>query len=427
MGLPHGQVPSDEEARHDAAVSAATLDPLASRLHSALRTLYVAPSTLAYSQNGQRDLRIDLLRGFAVFAMVVDHLAGWSVLSTVTGGDRFFTSAAEGFVCISGLMVGVVYGAMWDRGAPGKAVRRLLERSGQLCMLAVGLALVMIPIAGFLHLPEAQGIDLSDPVGLVLRIVTLHQTYDLVDILLLYAFLLLVAPVALLLLCTGRAWMVLAVSLTLWGAYQISPDRTELPWAIADNQVFKFSSWQVLFFTAMVVGYHRDRFQPIIGRIGARRLLLLSGAGFGVLLLLSQLTYPILHAAGDGEPLALSATMPFSPELIASLFSKESVGPGRLVASIVVFTFTYLLVTELWRPLHRFVGWLLLPLGQNALYAYSVHVVLIMTLGVLSVVPGVYPPQTGKVNAVVQIAAIGIIWLAIRYGVRKPRSSNHRL
>src|SRR5215216_6626704 len=63
-----------------------------------------------YVAEGKRDLRLDYLRGFAVFAMVADHLGGASWLYALTGGNRFFVSAAEGFVLIAGLVVGIVYG-----------------------------------------------------------------------------------------------------------------------------------------------------------------------------------------------------------------------------------------------------------------------------------------------------------------------------
>lgn len=55
-----------------------------------------------------RDLRIDLLRGFCVLAMIVDHIAGPSLLYGITGGNRFYTSAAEAFIFISGLVMGLV-------------------------------------------------------------------------------------------------------------------------------------------------------------------------------------------------------------------------------------------------------------------------------------------------------------------------------
>src|SRR6266550_3648324 len=63
---------------------------------------------------GKRDLRLDLLRGFAAFAMIADHVgaAEYSWLANITGGNRFFVSAAEAFVFISGLVMGIVYGPL---------------------------------------------------------------------------------------------------------------------------------------------------------------------------------------------------------------------------------------------------------------------------------------------------------------------------
>src|SRR6478672_2178664 len=63
----------------------------------------------AYPLAEKRDLRLDLLRGFCVFAMVVDHIGGSSWLYTLTGGNRWLVSAAEGFVFLSGLTMGLVY------------------------------------------------------------------------------------------------------------------------------------------------------------------------------------------------------------------------------------------------------------------------------------------------------------------------------
>jgi uncharacterized membrane protein len=46
-------------------------------------------------EGDERDLRLDLLRGFAVIATVADHIGGaHSWLYAMTGGDRFFVSAA---------------------------------------------------------------------------------------------------------------------------------------------------------------------------------------------------------------------------------------------------------------------------------------------------------------------------------------------
>jgi len=58
---------------------------------------------------GKRDVRIDLLRGAAIVAMVVDHVGGReSWLYLLTGGNRFYVSAAEGFVFLAGLISGII-------------------------------------------------------------------------------------------------------------------------------------------------------------------------------------------------------------------------------------------------------------------------------------------------------------------------------
>ncbi len=63
-----------------------------------------------YREQGHRDTRLDLLRGYAVFAMICDHATNISWFSPFTGGNRFVVSAAEGFVFLAGLVVGMVYG-----------------------------------------------------------------------------------------------------------------------------------------------------------------------------------------------------------------------------------------------------------------------------------------------------------------------------
>src|SRR5258708_12496321 len=63
----------------------------------------------------RRDLRVDLLRGFCIFAMVVDHFGGDSWLYAITGGNRFYVSAAEGFIFISGFLMVQAYRSTPDR------------------------------------------------------------------------------------------------------------------------------------------------------------------------------------------------------------------------------------------------------------------------------------------------------------------------
>ncbi|MBI4494439.1 MAG: OpgC domain-containing protein [Chloroflexi bacterium] len=381
---------------------------------------------LVYRAETGRDLRIDFLRGFAVFAMVIDHLAGPSRLYMLTGGNRFFTSAAEGFVFISGLMVGLAYRRMAERDGLGPTLRRLIERAWQLYVLTIGLTLVMLPVSELLNLPWARGVDLSNPPALAWNILTLRQTYYLVDIPLLYALLLVFAPFAFLLMYERRTWVVLLASWALWAGHQLFPEQSDIPWPISGNYLFSFPAWQVLFFTAMVLGFHRDRIQATIPSSWRRPLLLACGLGFAGLLVIFRYADPVLRALAAGQEPSLQAGQSLEATLVEVLFAKGDVRLGRVVASAIVFGFFFLLTTEFWAPLRRGLGWLLLPLGQNALYAYSAHIAIAVAIALFSALSGLPFPNSPGANAVVQLASIGLIWLAIRGRVLNPSRTNRR-
>lgn len=384
-------------------------------------------ASLAYSPSSGRDRRFDFLRGFAVFAMVVDHLGGPSRLYLLTGGNRFYTSAAEGFVFISGLVVGLAYRRIAERDGLTVALRRLIERAWTLYVLAVGLTLALLPLSEMLNLSWAQGIDRTDPVALVWSIVTLHQTYYLVDVPMLYALLLAAAPVAMILLHERRTWALLLVSWLLWLGYQVYPERTELPWTIQGNYLFFLAAWQVLFFTGMVIGYHRERIGQAVPDRWRGWLLGATGLGFLGLVLLYANTERVVMALQALRPGGLVGGYSLTTDLLELLFAKASVAPGRIVASAIVFTFLYLLATALWKPLERWLGWFLLPLGENALYAYSAHVAIAAGLGIASVSGGLDLRARPNWSLAVQVASLALLWLAIRQRVLLPDARSRRL
>jgi uncharacterized membrane protein len=79
------------------------------------------PRAWAYTAaSARRDLRLDLLRGFGVFAMV---------------GDRFFVSAAEVFVVLSGLTMGMVYTGVFARGGTPAVLAKTVRRAHLLYVL----------------------------------------------------------------------------------------------------------------------------------------------------------------------------------------------------------------------------------------------------------------------------------------------------
>ncbi len=341
--------------------------------------------------------------------MVVDHIAGPSFLYAITGGNRFYTSAAEGFIFISGLVMGLVYRRLIERDGLGPSLRRAIERSVTLYLVTITLTLFFVPFSEMLGMHWAQGLDFSDPVAFIVAVLTLHQTYYLVDIPLLYTILILAAPLALVMLAQGRTAVVLGSSWLLWLGYQYFPNETQLPWPIAGNYLFYLSAWQVFFFTGLVLGWHHGELTRRLAHFPRRAALLLCGLGTCALIVLYRLTNRLGSLVADTQ-----AAQDVQLFLLEYVFGKADVRPGRIIASIIVFGFLYLLVTEAWRPIRRGLGWLLLPLGRDALYAYAAHVVLAIPAAM--VVDAIAAPErfARPVNALMQIGALLLIWLLIK-------------
>lgn len=358
-----------------------------------------------------RDLRIDLLRGFCVVAMIVDHIAGPSVLYAVTGGNRFYTSAAEGFIFISGLVMGLVYHRGVVRDGLGPTLLRAMERGVTLYLVTITLTFIFVPLSEALELPWAQGVDFGNPAAFVVSVLTLHRTYYLVDIPLLYAFLLIVAPAAMTMMSQGRTDVMLGASWLLWGAYQFFPEHADAPWLIAGNYLFYFSAWQVFFFTGLALGWHHETLTRRLANFPRRTALLLSSAGFAALVALYRVQGQ-LHRLWPDDPDRVLGVQLLLTEVA---FAKGDVRPGRIVASVVVFGFFYLLVTQAWGPIRRGLGWFLLPLGSSALYAYAAHVIIAVPVGFTLAQVTLPGPRWSA--AVVQIAVLLLIWQLIRWRV----------
>jgi len=365
--------------------------------------------------------------------MVVDHLGGASFLYPLTGGNRFFVSAAEGFIFLSGLLVGLIYGPRVVRDGLAAVQLHLLRRALTLYGVTLGLTFTFVGLSRLAGMPWLQDVEPLTP-QLAVSLLTLHHTYYLVDVMLLYTVLLLGAPIALLLLHVGRTWAVVAASVGLWGVHQYFPREASVPWEIVNNDTFRVSAWQLWFFGGMVIGYHRD---AVWGRL--RRVPLLPGVAalIAVALMLVVLRVTTLEtpdtagvvtsgasvaqpAPATGQQPAAEETMgaaaraPAGENAIDQAFDKHYARPGRVLAFAVFFPLLYLALTYFWRPLARALGWLLLPFGQNALYVYAMHLFAIfLTALVLPYVPG-FDRFNPWLNTPVQLVAVLLIWLLVK-------------
>lgn len=358
----------------------------------------------------RRDLRFDLLRGLAVIAMVTDHVGGdKSWLYTLTGGNHFWTSAAEGFVFISGLVMGIVYPAIIARQGLGAALLKVLKRAGSLYALTVLLTLTTAALAYRLQVHWAPQVTAETLPEFVIGVLTLHRAYYLTDVLLMYTLLIFAAAGAIFLISEQRTRYVLAASWGIWGIWQFFPQQAALPWAITDNSVFNLAAWQLLFFNGLVIGYHRKALAERFSWATGRTTLLVSGALFAGSVALYR----------DGLALLIHLTGRDAAWFDTYLFSKSDERIGRVIAFAIFASFALSFVTNLWQPILKAFGWLLLPLGQNALLAYGVHLFVIMFTTEIGPTLFGEGSFTAAQNALLQSLGIAIVWAIV---VTRPRA-----
>jgi hypothetical protein len=360
---------------------------------------------LAYPVAEKRDLRIDLLRGFCVFAMVVDHIGGESFLYALTGGNRWLVSAAEGFVFLSGLTMGLVYREKIRRAGLRAAAQSALQRAGTLYLLTVVLTLIFTALARLTNLSlwTDRALASGELPELVIGALTLHYTFHGTDILALYTILVAAAPLLFYLLDERRTTWVMAGSWLMWVGYQLFPEQFAFPWSIRNSNYFPLAAWQVLFVGGMVIGWHRK----LVSELVKERMRLLRQAPVVLSLVSPTLAMGSVGWIDRGQ-LAASG---FDP--MVGLFAKPNLGPGRLLLFLAMFLATYLLLTVAWRPIERATGWLLLPLGQTTLYGYTMQLFMVVVIYNLMLLDFEAAQATLR-NTLVQAAAIALLLAMVK-------------
>jgi OpgC protein len=274
--------------------------------------------------------------------------------------------------------------------------------------MTVTLTLTLMALSAQLGLGWGSGVTDTTWSDFIISVLTLHRTFYLTDILLLYTLLVFATIPVFVLLVHGQTTYVLVGSWGLWMLWQFAPQLAQIPWSIADNSVFNFPAWQALFVTAMVIGYHRLRLEQYWARLSERMVLGISGAFVAAVIAV----YVVVLLPSSSPHVVF----------IEQLFGKVDLRIGRLLVFAGFFTFAFALVTRAWVPIRRALGWLLLPLGQDALSAYILHLfVVALAVKVKPLVFGT-TQATPMENTAFQMAGIAFIWAAI---VLRPIALTH--
>jgi hypothetical protein len=220
-----------------------------------------------------------------------------------------------------------------------------------------------------------------------------------------YTIFMALAPLGLWLLYRNQGRLLMLASFLVWLGFQYVNSQQIVIWSTIGNTTFHPAAWQLLFAWAMVVGYHRDAIWAWIANLPRLSYFLFSALLFFWLLHLYSAEMNTLAKLYPGFDVNT---------IVNELFNKGNVSVGRILATAIVFQFGYLALSYFWRPFDKVLGWLFLPLGQNSLYSYTMHVVVIgLFYTVLPYLP-IDVTQHGIINTGLQLATLLLLWVMIR-------------
>lgn len=322
----------------------------------------------------RRIFELDLLRGFFICVIVLDHLQFWpSPLQYFTGQGRLWASAAEGFFLISGLLVGYLR-AYKGASVPLKVLSKgLVSRAAMLYLWCVIITFIVVALTVILpgdgsllpKLPDVSQVS-SLPVY-VANVISSSFASDWIYFLRLYAIILALTPIFLYLLRRNLWWVAALLSL---GIYVIS---------IIFDLKEAAMQWQVLFFGAALIGW---KFEAILGWLRSRPRIRRAILTTLITTTLSTmaLSYFMVHGWGYVESAGASLSRESYMSIRTSvdpLFSNNPMVPLRIALAFVWFTGLLALFHVIKPFLLRWLGWLLLPFGQASLTVYCLQAIVL--------------------------------------------------
>lgn len=371
-----------------------------------------------YTVPGRRDLRIDMLRGIALVMMVVAHTEVMSLFNILTWERFGLTTGAEGFVILSGFMLGMLNRQRLQKEVLLTLSWNLWRRAFKIYQVNIVIILIILLLS---YLPWINTFEVSHFVDrysgtawslfpttpqiketwfniiLFLQIGP-HQT----QILGLYICLLLISPVYLWFLHAGRvAWLVV-LSLAIYISYQLWPVRlTDAEFEFA----FPMMAWQLIYVLGMSCGWYKDELMSLARTLPGRLVIsLMVLFALGMMFIAQNHTNPFM------PPGLLMHVIPPADFnwFYHTLAAKNGLGPFRVLNDFCLIVTVYLVLTLCWHPLERALGWFLIPLGQHSLYTFIIHVFVV--LAVSQIVHFDLWQQAWLRNTLIHAVALGVLW-----------------
>lgn len=317
------------------------------------------------SGSKKRDLRLDAIRGFFLVVMTINHMPWTS--HPITGEPFGFVSSAEGFVFLSGLVAGMVYGKNFLQKGFAFCKNKVFSRARKVYLYHLATVIAVVLLAqGFTSFniswaPSLSPLESEPGQALILAPFLLYQP-AFGDILPMYVVFLLLTPFFLWGMAKKLSPLLLGMSAALWGLAQ----KGAWDWlvhsvfpVVSRMGIFDLLAWQALYFSGLFFGYRHARRQPLFP--GKKTVFLLCGV-------ISSVFFCLRHHIG------------FEQETTAHLMAlaqKNHLAPLRLLNFFTlagVLTF----LAERFRPLFSCKP--LAFLGQHSLQVFAAHILLVYAI-----------------------------------------------
>lgn len=353
------------------------------------------------SPAGQRDGGLDSLRGLMLVGMAVNHIA--SPLQVLTDHPFGYTTSAEGFVFLSGLVAGLVYTRRRDRAGPASVRQASWRRAGTLFGWHVALFVTVwfwtnsfFALAGQPPGYTLPAMYLQPGLSLVSGVFLLNQP-PLLDILPMYAGFMLLLPAVLAALEAGQRWRVLACGLAGWALTNLCWPNAPTDLGVFRTGAFNWGAWQLLFLAGVVSGHARATGAALLPK---RMLWLVIPA-----VVMCAWCFMVRHWYW------WPASVPGFPDWE----NKNNLAPVRLLNTFALF----LLIALAFRRWPRVFHWRPLAiLGRHSLAVFSAHIALAYVLLAYPEVFAATPFQAwmGTIIMLATLFAVAV-W---REGARSP-------
>lgn len=302
-----------------------------------------------------RLLALDYLRGFFIVVIIIDHLWRWpNIFEYISGRGELWASAAEGFVIISGLLIGYIRGYKNRQQPLLEVSKKLIKRGILLYVWMFITTTVLVALSWYAsykgnlaYIPYSN----YDWQSLIIGMLRLDYVHSLTHFLYLYAIFLVLSPIVVWLFRKSLAWVVAAGSLGIWFAgYALS---------------IEWMQWQALFFLPSIAGFYLEDLRRFYNHFSQKTR--------------NLLVYSVIAFTAITVVISASIILPTTPgTYIETIFMREPLTPARLLMAFIWFIGLFSLFEINQRRIQKYFGWLLLPFGTKSLTAYILHALPLM-------------------------------------------------